>query len=292
MGVVERLLKPEYVYRPAQLFRRVVRSFQREVSFEELRLPWGMPIYVRTDHHVGQAILHLGLYDLTVSEALWRLIDAGEFAVDVGANIGYMTGIMASRVGAAGRVVAFEPQPGVYEKLVRNVDRWKATTGTRIETYPLALSDHEGHEILSTPDSSERNSGLASLSKNWERPTQYDVAVNRLDMILSETIEMLKIDVEGHESNVLSGAGELLQAQRIRDIIFEEHGSYPTPAISLLESFGYSIFNLGVRMCGLRISSVTGMSTHRVWEPRSCLATVDPRRALKRLRENGWYTLG
>src|ERR1700682_4087610 len=103
MKAIGRLFKPEYVYRPKQFYLRVVRGFRRETRCVDLRLPWGTSIYVHPEHHIGRAIWHLGLYDLAVTEALWRLVDSGELAVDIGANIGYMTGVMAVRAGASGR---------------------------------------------------------------------------------------------------------------------------------------------------------------------------------------------
>jgi len=106
MNAISNIVKPEYIYRPKQLYLRVLRGFRQKPSFEDLHLPWGSSIYVKPGHHIGRAIWHLGLYDLTVSEALWRLVDAGELAVDIGANIGYMTGVMSVKVGSTGRVLA------------------------------------------------------------------------------------------------------------------------------------------------------------------------------------------
>ena len=291
MKAIGRLFKPEYVYRPKQLCLRVVRGFRRETSFEDLRLPWGSSIYVHPDHHVGRAIWHLGLYDLTVTEALWRLVDSGELAVDIGANIGYMTGVMAFRVGAGGRVVAFEPQPAVYKKLVRNVERWKASLGALIDTYQVATSDHAGQELLGVPDDSEENSGLASLNISPDVTLKYHVPVSRLDDMLDERVGVLKIDVEGYEFTALTGAIDLLRNHRIRDVIFEEHAVYPTPTTRLLESLGYTVFNLGANLWGLNINAASEKTTHRPWEPRSCLATINPSRALKRMEERGWQTL-
>jgi FkbM family methyltransferase len=292
MNSISHLVKPEYLYRPKQLYLRVLRGLRQEISFEDMRLPWGSSIYVKPGHHVGRAIWHLGLYDLTVSEALWRLVDPGELTVDVGANIGYMTGVMAVRVGSSGRVVAFEPQVGVYEELVRNAERWKASIGTLIDTYQIALSDHVGQELLGVPDDSEESSGLASLNIGRDATVKYVVQVGRLDEVIpNEEVGVLKIDVEGHEYNVLNGAIGLIKNHKIRDIIFEEHGVYPTPAIRLLESFGYTLFNLGASFWGLQINSASGKTIHRKWEPRSCLASVDLSRALRRLESRGWQTL-
>ena len=60
---------------------------------------------------IGRAILRLGVYDLCVSESICRLLDPGESAIDVGANLGYMTSLMAAKAGKCGSVESFEPHP-------------------------------------------------------------------------------------------------------------------------------------------------------------------------------------
>ena len=59
---------------------------------------------IRPADDVGRAIWRLGVYDLPVTELIWRLLDPGDSAFDVGANLVYMTGVMAARVGAQGQV--------------------------------------------------------------------------------------------------------------------------------------------------------------------------------------------
>src|SRR6476659_2673104 len=102
MSLLSRLNKPEYFFRPIQLLRRVVRSRaglqSRRGRREMLHLPWGHEIQFRIDENVGFSLWHLGVYDLVVSEALWRLVHPGEDdAIDAGANLGYMTSLLAAR---------------------------------------------------------------------------------------------------------------------------------------------------------------------------------------------------
>ena len=75
----QRLNKPEYLFRPQQLLRRLLAlrtpGLGRERTFP---LPWGLPLTVDSQDTIGRAVWHLGLYDLLVSETLWRLISPGE----------------------------------------------------------------------------------------------------------------------------------------------------------------------------------------------------------------------
>ena len=58
-------------------------------------LPWGSLIHVRPDDVIGAKVLKLGLFDLDVCETIARLAVAGDLLLDVGANIGQMTSLMA-----------------------------------------------------------------------------------------------------------------------------------------------------------------------------------------------------
>ncbi|WP_203409333.1 hypothetical protein [Archangium violaceum] len=100
----QRLNKPEYLYRPQQLLQRFRALLTQEPETEQIfLLPWGLPLIANPRDTIGRAVWHLGLYDLLVSETLWRLISPGEQVLDVGANIGHMASVMAARTGPTGR---------------------------------------------------------------------------------------------------------------------------------------------------------------------------------------------
>src|SRR6185369_9299739 len=140
------ILKPHYLFRPSQGARRLLRwAFPSPPGPVLLTLPWGLPIEVDTREDIGRAIWSLGLYDLAVSETLWRLLAPGDLSVDAGANIGYMTSIMALRTGPSGSVLAFEPHPEVFRRLTENVLRFhRYPSLAAIETSPLALGEKNG----------------------------------------------------------------------------------------------------------------------------------------------------
>src|SRR4051812_45060416 len=96
MRLSHALNKPHYVFRPTQLGRRFAGVFRRRTSGPQVvRLPWGLDLNVLPDEAIGASIARTGVFELHVSETIWRLLDRGELAVDVGANIGYMTSLMA-----------------------------------------------------------------------------------------------------------------------------------------------------------------------------------------------------
>jgi FkbM family methyltransferase len=287
-GIPRHLSKPHYIFRPTQLLRRVRLKMTSEREADVL-LPWGLPMRVRTDETIGSAIARTGVYDLCATEVLFRLTDPGEVAIDAGANIGYMTSALAAAVGLKGRVEAFEPHPELFSELVDNVTCWRGAPIGEIRVHQLALSRRSGVGMLHVSDEFKTNRGTATLDSQRQE-TSIDVPLARLDALVAERIGVMKLDVEGHEVQVLGGSDALLAGQRIRDIVFEEHNDFPTELTKLLESHGFVVFAVDEELLGPRIHSLP--STGTSWDPPTYLATLDPTRALRRLRRRGWSCLG
>src|SRR5580693_4297831 len=122
MRLWEGIRRPEYLYHPRQIWRRLRR--RSLCARNAVQLAWGLPVELDPQSHVGLDIINIGVYDKVVAEAICRLSDPEEVAFDVGANIGQNASIMALAVGPRGRVVAFEPGPTAWGMLTRNVERW------------------------------------------------------------------------------------------------------------------------------------------------------------------------
>src|SRR5213596_3121288 len=88
-------------------------------------------------------------WQFPVSEVLWRLVHAGDICLDIGANIGYMTSLLAIKTGDGRRVFAFEPHPKIFGRLKMNVEffaiRW------RIMTSQNAIGAADGQANLLEP---------------------------------------------------------------------------------------------------------------------------------------------
>jgi FkbM family methyltransferase len=289
--------KPHYVFRPAQALRRMRQKLSPPPQlneFHETTLPWGLRLRFRPKDHIGQFLYHNGLYDLCVSETLYRLAAPGETAVDVGGNIGQMTSILAIRAGRGAKVHTFEPHPEIFEELSANIALWRSNgRAAEVVAHRIALSDTAGIGQLQMTSEFEHNRGTSSLAGNGSGKT-HAVTLARLDAVLSpsERVGVMKLDVEGHELGVLKGATALLQAGAIRDLIFEDYGTPPTPVMSLLESFGYRLFSVRNTFFGLDVAPVTTEILQTSHGPPSYLATKDPERALSRLGRKGWAVFG
>jgi FkbM family methyltransferase len=290
--------KPQYVLHPLRALRRVARVVKGpppEARPRVARLPWGVELTVQESDAIGYSILVGRVFDPCVTEAVHRLVDPGDVVVDVGANVGYLTSLAAVRALPSGRVIAVEPHPAVFELLRSNAESWSAKPNAApVELHRLALSNHNGVGRIVTGPHFETNMGLARLSeKDADGQNSHEVELRRLDELVDETaIGLLKVDVEGHETEVLSGASGLLERGLVRDIIFEDHAPYPSEATALVENAGYHLVSLSNDLRGLLVNPPHERGPVREWPGPSYLATIDPDRSVARLRARGWQVGG
>jgi len=146
-----------------------------------------------------------------------HLIRPDDVFVDIGANIGSYTVLAAGGVGA--RVVAVEPIPSIFAHLSRNVRL--NDLAARVRLWRGGLSDKAGTLRFS----SELDTVNHVLAEGESGPA-VDVPVQRLDDLLGNDVPvMMKIDVEGHEAAVLSGAPRTLSNPALLAVVMETNGN-------------------------------------------------------------------
>jgi FkbM family methyltransferase len=183
-------------------------------------------------------------YEPATCAYLARYLFPGDVFVDVGANAGIMTILAAARVGAAGRVYAFEPNPAVVAELERHIS--VNGFGDRVRTLRFALSNADGRAALHvTPVMS----GLSSIAAEAAPAASalrasgqaIDVETRRFDGWMRaaglDRVDVMKIDVEGAEELVLAGMTDALTSGVIRRLVCELRPD--GPAHELLRRFGY-----------------------------------------------------
>ncbi|HEY3393902.1 MAG TPA: FkbM family methyltransferase [Lacipirellulaceae bacterium] len=183
----------------------------------------------------------------------------GQVAVDVGCHKGAYTYWMRRRVGSSGAVFAFEPQPRQVAYLH---DLFHVMTYDNVVLVPKALSDRIGQLPLHVPSGNGKTHGATLEQRAWSveggvkrmlsdsllsapcSPPVVDVTT--LDAFFAEQPrgpDFLKIDVEGHESAVLSGGRQTLERYRPRLLIECEARHRPDGDVravfNFLESLGY-----------------------------------------------------
>jgi FkbM family methyltransferase len=157
-----------------------------------------------------------GTYELDTVDVFRKIVKPGMSVVDIGAHVGYYTLLAARLVGPDGRVYAFEPNPEVYEILVRNIE----VNGYHgiVRTIPKAVSNRR--RIVKLYIAWE-DSGEASLYLSKSAGKRYvEVETLVLDEFLAAEgwpkVGLVKVDVEGAELEVLEGMRET--ARRSEDL--------------------------------------------------------------------------
>lgn len=142
-------------------------------------------------------------------------ISEGDFVIDIGANYGQCTVVMAARCGASGNVIAFEPNPQARDLLRRNFDLNPSVKRAAIE--PFACCDVAGGEADLYRNGNPSNSALVSLAaaeSAGKVAETFRVPLTTLDAYLAARglpePRCVKIDTEGAEIRVLKGACNLL----------------------------------------------------------------------------------
>jgi FkbM family methyltransferase len=255
---------------------------------------------------IGWAIYSRGIYEMPLTEALWRLAQPGDIVVDGGANIGYATSILAARVGPRGKVHSFEPDPRSFSELQRNVAEWQER-GQRgaFALHAAALGARSGTATLHIPASFEWNGGRARIetaspgeaaeSELDRGITKLEVKLVTLDEVFSqgEQVSVVKLDVEGFELDALKGMEQMLRERRIRYVVFEELRDYPAPTHRFLQDVGYSVFGLDQGFFGIkcrrdrgpRVEPISGL-------PANYVATYEAEKTVRQLEHGLWKSFG
>ncbi|MDA8019427.1 MAG: FkbM family methyltransferase [Thermoanaerobaculia bacterium] len=188
---------------------------------EVLTTKHGFDLYVPAEDRspIVVSLLLEGEYEPEETRAMQSLLRPGDVAIDVGANVGYMSCLMARRVGEAGAIYAFEPEPCHAAALRRNA----ALNGMpQLRCYQLALSDKgEQVPLYLNPD----NPGDHTLVALEERDS-IDIETLSFDSFWKRTgdsrpIRLVKIDVQGHELAVIRGMQRTLTEQQIESLLIE-----------------------------------------------------------------------
>jgi FkbM family methyltransferase len=187
----------------------------------------------------------LGTYELELQAAVRDWVKPGMTAYDVGANIGYITVMLAQAVGAAGRVFSFEALPANVERLRSNVALNPLANVTAIHAAVVALPSpvkfllHASHGMGKATGSAGRDESYSGT---------IEVPGITLDHFVYEQgyppPDVIKMDIEGGETLALPGAARTLR--KARPLIFLElHGeSAARTAWEELTAAGYTLHQM------------------------------------------------
>lgn len=181
-----------------------------------------------------------------------KFISPGDFAIDIGANIGHTTLQMALATGQAGLTLGFDPNPYVFDILTENagLNPDKAV----MTVYNLAITDHDDDFYYNSSEASFNNGGISSeaLSKHGKYALSQKVQGVNLEEFLHKNhtafidkLKLIKIDTEGYDKEIIKSIANLLD--KYQPIIITECFGGNTPEekfeqYDLLTRKGYELY--------------------------------------------------
>jgi FkbM family methyltransferase len=231
-------------------------------------LPGYRLLYSPRDADVGRNV-HAGSYEPHVARVFRQHLAPGMVVVDIGANIGYFTGLAASLVGASGLVYAVEPN-------AKNIGMIEATRRLNGFEQVKVLQTAAGRDLgLLMLNSSFTNGTTAPIVGGWESVLAMTTTlVAPLGKLLpaNQKIDFIKIDTEGAEAAALEGMSDVLAKHR--PLIVSEFcpamlegvsGTTASAYLGFLYELGYSVDVLNpdhsLTPCGQDAAKV--LSAHR-----------------------------
>lgn len=176
-----------------------------------------------------------------------QLVSPGDVCLDVGANAGAYTFLLAHQVGSRGKVIAFEPNPSHQQLLKQSIALNHFEDRVTLEPKAAWKTSEEQLKFYLSVDAA--NSGVSSLVNHgyslaedkaiWVQTVRLDDYADAQGL---SSLSLVKLDVERAEDSVVEGMLRLLQQQRIQYLIVEMYSG--SAASETLSRFGYQGFLL------------------------------------------------
>jgi len=211
----------------------------------------GLRMQLNIRELIHETILFEGIWDPQLTEFIKTHLNPGDVFIDMGAHSGYFTLLAARGVTSSGKVLSVEPNPIVFEQLVKNVE---ASNLSNVIPEQVACGDSKGQLVLYIHDDS--NSSMSSLSHaNVQDAICVEVECKTLDSLIEkhqlDRVDLIKIDVEGAELCVLRGALKMLELCRptvvleLDSTLLKGFGATCEDVIALMDRFNYNVRPLG-----------------------------------------------
>jgi len=211
---------------------------------------FGGKMYLDSNDSMGLSIR--GVYGPASTRAVLENVKIGNVVVDLGANIGYYSLILAKLVGNEGKVFSFEPVPKNFSKLEKNI---KLNNYSNVIAENIAISNFNGQTELFVSQKTIGGSTLYEPKqiKSHQNFLPISVSTMTLDNYLKsktnhENIDFLKIDIEGSEVNALKGATNILKNPKLKILIeisplhLEDANSSPNELLDLLSQNNFKFY--------------------------------------------------
>lgn len=208
-------------YNKENKIRGLTKFFKWQVSCTLNPYPVVYPYTQNTKFLVWKGLtgatgnIYCGLMEYEDMSFLLHFLRPGDLFFDIGANVGAYTILASGEIGAT--TVAIEPVPSTFKFLSDNIVINKLAE--KVQLLNVALGSNSG--TIKFTNSLDTLNHVATVNE----PGTIDVVVKKMDDITFQIPVLIKIDVEGFETEVLNGARNILSNKNLKAIIIELNGS-------------------------------------------------------------------
>jgi FkbM family methyltransferase len=230
-----------------QMLARLVEAFAEDPVLRVAEFQGTFAVSARS--HLFRRIVEAGEYEPVLTRLCLELLDQKRDVVDVGANIGLHTVLLAKQLDRR-RLLAVEPTRNALARLKRNID----LNGVgNVTVFEGVASDAPAWLDIKTIDGLEEYSSLGVMGHPSVTGVQFAtqrVEARTLDQLVSEhglDCGFMKVDTEGMEHAVFGGARGILARQRpvvlseLSDVLLRKNGSSALDVIRIFESLDYIV---------------------------------------------------
>ena len=196
----------------------------------------GKLMYLLNDAYIGRSLDVYGEYSEGEIDLFRQLLRPGDVAVDVGANIGALTVPMARLVQPGGAIVAFEPQRAIFDILCNNL---RLNALSNVSAFRRAIGRTTG-TIRVPPLDYQRTDNFGGVALGGTSGDEVQLVT--IDSLGISRLRLLKVDVEGMEHDVITGARATIERLRPAVYVENDRAEHSQRLISLLFDIGYRLW--------------------------------------------------
>jgi FkbM family methyltransferase len=239
------------------LWNRIIEPYiswrNREVTAKTNE---GIPMKLHLPDFVQSYIYYFGVWEPNLTNYILRALRPGDCLIDVGANVGYYTLLGAKSIGESGKVHAIEASPMICSLLRNNLE---LNDYENITVHNLAVSDKiSSLEIFNAQNSQNLGATTTRRIRAGARGYQSEGRVDAapIDQIVPRddllNARIIKIDVEGAETQVIQGMSHLMKkfSDNTEIIVelnreeIEESGETVDAILELFRQSGFHVYQL------------------------------------------------
>lgn len=216
----------------------------------------GFQMYCLPNDLIGRHLILSGSFDRAGADALALFVEDGDQLMDIGANIGYVSCLLLHKCKNTS-IICYEPQPIIVDLLRKNLAQFSEGRWTVVQA---GLSDADGSAMFSIDEDNRGSSRLADTTTQGGNLRQIELLDSGKQLSALDRLDVIKIDIEGHEWTMLNAAADQLERLRPKAILYEDSRriSGPDQDIGkLMERLGYDVYGLHKRLTKTDLTKAT-----------------------------------